>query len=198
MRGRTAFGTWERTTTVAPCADGDGSTVAATLFARERVEDLELRVAAGEQHDAAIEALGLEFQIATRLTTWIAISEEPTVDPTAPTLMVRMSMPCVVGPYANASATLTLIDSQLRLEPAGGLTPVPPRHSVSIATSSGQNDAGVFEFGFRDERYMPFEGAGATSTWRAKRSRLPAGTFSNSVVTAAHWAASASRPAASS
>jgi hypothetical protein len=36
---------------------------------------------------------------------------------------------------------------------------------VAIAASSGQNDGGVFEFSFRDERYMPFEGAGAVSEW---------------------------------
>jgi hypothetical protein len=36
---------------------------------------------------------------------------------------------------------------------------------TSIATSTGQNDAGVFELNFRDERYLPFEGAGAISDW---------------------------------
>ena len=29
-----------------------------------------------------------------------------------------------------------------------------------------QGDAGVFEFSFRDERYMPFEGAGVDTTWQ--------------------------------
>ena len=36
----------------------------------------------------------------------------------------------------------------------------------SVATSHGQNDAGLFEVNFRDERYLPFEGAGAVSRWR--------------------------------
>ena len=36
----------------------------------------------------------------------------------------------------------------------------------SIATSHAQNDAGLFELNFRDERYLPFEGAGAISRWR--------------------------------
>lgn len=36
----------------------------------------------------------------------------------------------------------------------------------AIATSSGQNDAGMFEVSFRDERYLPFEFAGAVSRWR--------------------------------
>jgi hypothetical protein len=36
----------------------------------------------------------------------------------------------------------------------------------SIATSHGQNDSGMFELNFRDERYLPFEGTGAVSSWR--------------------------------
>jgi hypothetical protein len=36
----------------------------------------------------------------------------------------------------------------------------------SIATSSGQNDSGLFELNFRDERYLPFEGGGVVSHWR--------------------------------
>ncbi|MDH6125483.1 neuraminidase-like domain-containing protein [Kitasatospora sp. GP82] len=36
----------------------------------------------------------------------------------------------------------------------------------AIATSSGQNDSGLFELNFRDERYLPFEFAGAVSRWR--------------------------------
>jgi hypothetical protein len=36
----------------------------------------------------------------------------------------------------------------------------------AIATSSGQSDSGLFEVNFRDERYLPFELAGAVSRWR--------------------------------
>ncbi|MGN9919479.1 neuraminidase-like domain-containing protein [Micromonospora palomenae] len=82
---------------------------------------------------------------------------------------VRLTIPCVTGPYTNVSATLTLLGSSLRREPKTAPTAVvevPLRRSVSIATSTAQQDAGVFEFSFRDERYMPFEGAGAASRWR--------------------------------
>jgi hypothetical protein len=41
----------------------------------------------------------------------------------------------------------------------------------AIATSSGQNDTGLFELNFRDERYLPFEFSGAVSRWRIE---LPA------------------------
>jgi hypothetical protein len=53
------------------------------------------------------------------------------------------------------------------------LTEVPPTRTTAVATSTAQGDAGVFELNFRDERYMPFEGAGAVSEWRLE---LP-GTF---------------------
>ncbi len=83
---------------------------------------------------------------------------------------VRLTIPSITGPYTNVSATLTLLESKLRNEPKLGaayLVDVPRRRSVSIATSTAQNDAGVFELNFRDERYMPFEGAGAVgSKWR--------------------------------
>ncbi|MCK4467454.1 MAG: hypothetical protein KAU60_03795, partial [Desulfobacterales bacterium] len=36
----------------------------------------------------------------------------------------------------------------------------------SIAASNAQNDSGMFELNFRDERYLPFEGCGAISSWR--------------------------------
>jgi hypothetical protein len=43
---------------------------------------------------------------------------------------------------------------------------MPPTRTVTMATSTAQNDAGVFELSFRDERYMPFEGLGAISQWQ--------------------------------
>ena len=81
---------------------------------------------------------------------------------------VRLTIPCVTGPYTNVSATLTLTDSSIRVEPTvdDALKPVPRTRTLSIATSSAQNDAGIFELNFRDERYMPFEGAGAISSWK--------------------------------
>jgi hypothetical protein len=82
---------------------------------------------------------------------------------------VRLTIPCITGPYTNVGATLSLLDSRIRMEPKAGaahLRYVPPRRSVSVATSTAQNDGGVFEMSFRDERYMPFEGAGAISRWR--------------------------------
>jgi hypothetical protein len=80
---------------------------------------------------------------------------------------VRVSIPCVTGPYVNVPATLRLTGSEWRREPQldAALTDVPLRHTTAIATSSGQADGGSFEFSFRDDRFLPFEGAGAISRW---------------------------------
>jgi hypothetical protein len=79
---------------------------------------------------------------------------------------VRLTIPCVVGPYANIGATLRLVESSIRKDPQlDSRVRVPLRHLPVIAASTGQSDAGVFEFNFRDERYMPFEGAGVDSRW---------------------------------
>lgn len=53
------------------------------------------------------------------------------------------------------------------------VTQVPVSPPSSIATSSAQNDAGVFELSFSGERDMPFEGAGAIASFHLE---LP-GTF---------------------
>ena len=82
---------------------------------------------------------------------------------------VRLTIPSVTGPFANVSATLSLTSSHVRKAPALGddqVVEVPVSRPSSIATSNAQNDAGVFELSFRDERYMPFEGMGAIASFR--------------------------------
>ncbi|MBK7072989.1 MAG: hypothetical protein IPH44_11875 [Myxococcales bacterium] len=83
---------------------------------------------------------------------------------------VAITVPAVVGAHASVSATLTLMKSQVRSTATADLVPHPAGYE-SIVTSSGQNDSGLFEANLRDERYLPFEGAGAISTWRLE---LPA------------------------
>ena len=80
---------------------------------------------------------------------------------------VSLTIPCVVGPYTGVNASLTLLTSRIRIktDTASGLTDT--RFGVqSIATSSAQQDPGLFEMRFGDERYLPFEGAGVVSDWR--------------------------------
>jgi len=102
-------------------------------------------------------------------------------------------IPCVAGPYTGVHYKLTLLSSATRVEPTlldveeccpgqctcgcceqqryEAITDDPrivKRYGATeaIATSTGQNDTGLFELNFRDERYLPFEYAGAVSRWR--------------------------------
>src|SRR5215217_6723229 len=82
-------------------------------------------------------------------------------------------MPCVVGPYQSLNATLTLLWDKVRTKSTiQGNYRDDVNYELrfgavqSIATSSGQNDSGLFELNFHDERYLPFEDAGAYSGWR--------------------------------
>jgi hypothetical protein len=96
---------------------------------------------------------------------------------------VSVSLPCIAGPYTSVSAKLSLVSNKYRKNTAksGAGTPKEdyeedpgndPRfvYNVgaiqSIAASNSQNDSGMFELNFRDERYLPFEGCGAISAWR--------------------------------
>lgn len=98
---------------------------------------------------------------------------------------VSLSVPCVVGPYTSINCTMRLLEHKYRVNIPknqndyvqkvneadtnfqSGIIPID-----HIAVSNGQNDSGVFELNFRDERYIPFEGAGAISKWELE---LPSG-----------------------
>jgi Ca-activated chloride channel family protein len=79
VRGELAHGAWEQRLDVPACRAGAGNQAIVGLFGREHVADLEARGFAGASTDAEIERTGLRFQIATRLTSWIAIDEARTV-----------------------------------------------------------------------------------------------------------------------
>jgi hypothetical protein len=89
---------------------------------------------------------------------------------------VSLTIPCVVGPYTSLNCTLTLLSNKTRINGnAQGDYPEQDDDSrfvnnfvamQSIATSHAQNDSGMFDLNFRDERYLPFEGAGVISRWR--------------------------------
>ena len=81
---------------------------------------------------------------------------------------VRVSVPAITGPYTTLSCTLTLTGSQIRRAIGEDLEDLPTLAGQRIATSSAQNDAGLFQLEFRDERYLPFEGEGAVSSWQLR------------------------------
>jgi hypothetical protein len=90
---------------------------------------------------------------------------------------VAFSLPSTVGPYTSVNCTLTLQRSTIRVSSlsANGY----PRETDNeddrfvdylgstdaIVTSGGTNDAGMFETNLHEERFLPFEGAGAAGTW---------------------------------
>lgn len=91
---------------------------------------------------------------------------------------VALTIPCVTGPYTSINCTLTLLSNQIRID-SNAQQPYQKKEGEddprfistfgaieSIATSTAQSDSGMFEVNFRDERYLPFEGAGVISTWR--------------------------------
>jgi uncharacterized membrane protein YgcG len=102
---------------------------------------------------------------------------------------LQVTAPVVASPLTGVHCRLTLLSSMTRRSPEvrppahrccreargrGEYEPCPddPRMvrdyaaRESIATSTGQNDSGLFELSFRDERYLPFEYQGAVSRWR--------------------------------
>lgn len=80
---------------------------------------------------------------------------------------VRVTMPAVAGPQTSIGATLTLLRDDLRTDASLEETAVRTTYGGTkrIATSHAREDGGMFELNFRDERYLPFEGAGVSSRW---------------------------------
>ncbi len=97
---------------------------------------------------------------------------------------ISVSLVCNAGPYTTVGLTMSLVANKYRNSTAAKpgattdadkyaeVTGADPRFAYnigaisSIATSSAVSDNGLFELSFHDERYLPFEGAGAISTWQ--------------------------------
>lgn len=101
---------------------------------------------------------------------------------------VSLSFPALIGPYDNFNATLTQLGHRTLLapdkaalkyllqapgqtgqpapEPAATVLRVDWRPNQQVALSTGTGDSGLFQVDYHDERYLPFEGTGALSTWR--------------------------------
>ncbi len=91
---------------------------------------------------------------------------------------VSLTIGGALKPYTNVNCTLTLLENRIRTDAnASGsyaqsadaddsrfLVNAAPIQAV--ATSKPDADPGLFQLRFDDERYLPFEGAGAISTWR--------------------------------
>lgn len=95
---------------------------------------------------------------------------------------VSLTIPCVTGPYTSVNCTLSLLKSSIRRSPLLKNNKYERidrdddrfkdyySNIQSVVTSNAQNDSGLFETNLRDERYLPFEMAGAVSQWRLELS----------------------------
>ncbi|KUO75916.1 MAG: hypothetical protein APF81_01625 [Desulfosporosinus sp. BRH_c37] len=97
---------------------------------------------------------------------------------------VSLSIPCVAGPYTSVNCTLRLLKNTIRTKTImnedgnyehnndEGVWVEDSRFRDSnvpvkaIVSSTGQHDPGMFVLNFKDEQYLPFEGAGAISAWK--------------------------------
>jgi hypothetical protein len=91
-----------------------------------------------------------------------------------------LRIPCVLGPHTSLNCTLRLLEHKFRTSAiSSGKGDYPQKTDgsedrfttvnvpiTSIAVSSLEDESGVFELNFHDERYLPFEGAGVVSKWR--------------------------------
>lgn len=90
---------------------------------------------------------------------------------------VAVTTASTTGPYTAVSCRLSLTWSRTRVKPQvadGRYTPAEggddrfvenSAGTRSIVTSTGQNDSGLFDGSLREDRYLPFEHAGAESSW---------------------------------
>jgi hypothetical protein len=89
---------------------------------------------------------------------------------------VSVSIPCDAEEFTNVNCRMTLNSSEIRISNAVGSGYAKegaedirfisqPGTGESIATSHGEYDNGLFALKFDDERFLPFEDAGAISSW---------------------------------
>lgn len=96
---------------------------------------------------------------------------------------LSITIPCVVGSYASVPLKLTQTSNRIRVNAerkSGAVNDLEAytedvagdvrfRYNVgaiqSISISRGQDDAGLFNLNFDDERYLPFEGSGVIGTY---------------------------------
>jgi Ca-activated chloride channel family protein len=87
VKGMGAHGEWCVEIAVPPAPSEEADRSVAACWARQRVDDLELSRLSQQNVpaiDAAITELGVDYQISTRLTSWVAVSKRSTVDGLAP------------------------------------------------------------------------------------------------------------------
>ncbi|WP_273457645.1 neuraminidase-like domain-containing protein [Nevskia ramosa] len=80
---------------------------------------------------------------------------------------VALTVPCISGPFTSVNCKLALTGSDIRRrDPSqSGSSVERGQYPVEVVfTSSGSADTGLWEPNLRDDRYLPFEGAGAVNS----------------------------------
>jgi Ca-activated chloride channel family protein len=113
-----------------------GNQAIAALYARECVADLEMRWTIGdtEKIDREIETIGVEHQIATRLTSWVAIDQASRVD--GP---VRHEVQPQALPYGTSAGSFGLRSGSVALGSMDAMMSIAPAQAMPM---SGYQPAG--------------------------------------------------------
>lgn len=164
VRGQTARDTWSQTIKVPRQTVGDGSAALVALYGRERVADVEAN-SVFSTADGEIEDLGLTFQIATKMTSWVAVDETRRVTGPSRDQLIPQELP--YGTRAEAFGLRGAQDSGFRTQ-SGAMTRAgsiqlesfePPR---AMAYDIGESDTDVED----DSAIAPRSGAAAPFTVR--------------------------------
>lgn len=154
VRGVTAVGPFMHELSLAPIAPASGEAFVPRLVGREWVEDLEAALAADEAvaaNNASIERIGLQFGLATRATSWVAIDSQASVDPRDARHVVDMPHELAHGLSVQGLGLRPLMAQPAMLAmPLGGMSlcedeaALPPPAAAPrarLARSEGQADA---------------------------------------------------------
>jgi Ca-activated chloride channel family protein len=121
VRGQLGTEDWEQTIEVPATKLGDGNGAILALYGRERVADVESNALFGSV-DGEVEEIGLVFQIATRMTSWVAIDETRKVSGPTRDELVPQELPygTSAGAFGLRSAASSAMRTQAGAMPALG------------------------------------------------------------------------------
>ena len=100
--------------------------------------------------------------------------------------LVGLTIPCVTGPYTSVPCTVRLLSNRWRQVDTVNSSPLslstPIRPSIRRRLGGSERDGyqhrpkrfGLFEPSLKDERYLPFEGAGVISRAAGAANGFPA------------------------
>jgi Ca-activated chloride channel family protein len=156
VRGQLATETWEQTIRVPAQAPGTGSQAIVALYGRERVADVEAN-ALFHSVDGEIEELGLTFQIATKMTSWVAVDEASKVTGPSRDQLIPQELPYgtsagAFGLRAPAAAPVMAPAAPMMMKTmAGTLKYAAEDRSFDVRAPAGSYEGGADEGDFDEE-----------------------------------------------